>query len=192
MADECIEIELDSIAPCPEDLAIGSLLADLILVNKTDVAPAGITKDGEGKVTTVELVSGTKGFHCTGFRVDFSKSEEVINLGMGPNKLKHGLKFVIYARTQAMKNNVVKMINASLLAFVKYKGGDDDSIEMMGEKCGLSIVPGSIRDSTANSGYFTITLATLEGDFETELPPTVGGTYAAGITIFDGLLEVAP
>lgn len=189
MADDCEDIEIGSEAPCPESLPIGALRARLGLININDLDDdEPFTTDGEGRITAVNMKSGKVMKLFTGFRVDFGKTDEVINLGTGPNQLKHGLKFMIYERVQEQKNNINKMIRATVVALTIYKGNDGDAIELLGKKCGLQVVPGPIRDTAANGGYFTINMATLEGEFETELPPTVGGTYADGVAIFDGLL----
>lgn len=191
MAD-CSDIEDGFEAPCPKDLPIGSLRARLGLVNTDDLDDdAPYTRDIDGNITAVHLKANKTMKLVTGFRVDFNKQDEVINLGSGPNQFKQVLKFMVYGRAQEQKNDITKLIRGRVIALTIFKGTDADAYELLGMKCGLQAVAGPLRDSSANGGYFMLNMATLdgEGDYEVELPPTVGATFAQGVAIFDALLS---
>lgn len=184
----CEEITIGSEADC-ENLPVGGTKARLGIINFVDLdADNPYTEDASGKITAINLKPGKIMHLFTGFRNDVKKSDEVINPGVGLNQLKHILGWVVYERTQEQKNNIEKLIRGKFVAVAENKGGDADALEVLGLRSGLEIVPGPIRNAHENGGFFMINMSTSEGDFEPKLPQTLGMTYAAGVTIFDGLL----
>ena len=146
------------------------------------------TYDGNEKITAVTLLAGKVAFELTGFRTDVKKNDEVISLGLGPNQLKHSASFVICDRTQEQKNSIEKYMRAKVVIAAENLGADADAWEVLGRKSGLEIVPGKIRDAHENGGYFTLSFATLEGEYESKLPQTLGASYADGLAIVTALI----
>ncbi len=146
------------------------------------------TYDGNEKITAVTLKAGKVALELTGFRTDVKKSDEVISLGLGPNQFKHMASFVICDRTQEQKNSIEKYARAKVVIAAENMGADADAFEVLGRKSGLEIVVGKIRDAHENGGYFTLSFATLEGEYESKLPQTLGASYADGLTIVTALI----
>lgn len=145
------------------------------------------TYDAAGKIITINLLSGKVAYPITAFRTDVKKSDEIISPGLGPNQFKHAASFVIADRTQDQKNSIEQYSRSKVVLVAENLGVDADGFELLGRQAGLEIVAGKIRDAHENGGYFTLSFATLDGEFETKLPQTVGASYSDGLTIMTAL-----
>lgn len=181
----CSNIDVGSSADCA-NLPAGGTRARLILVNFDDIID---WDDTNGKITQVSMLPGTKGYEFTGFRNDVKKTDEVVDPGIGIMQVKQGLTWVIYERTQAQKNNIERLFRGRVVAFAENKGKDADAFEVLGKDVGLGIVPGPIRNSHENGGFFVINMATPDGEFEGKLPQTLGATYSAGLALIADILS---
>lgn len=149
------------------------------------------TLDADGRITALNLVAGKTGFAFVGFRNDVKKSDEVINPGVGLNKFKHNLGFVIYERTQEQKNNIEELAKGRFVVIAENKGKDADAFEVVGIAVGLEIVVGPIRNAHENGGFFVLSFSTPEGEFENKLPQSLGTSYANALTLFDTYIPAA-
>ena len=182
----CGYIDRGSNADC-ENLPPGGTRARFVVVNFEDIT--GWTEStADGRITGFTQTSGTQGYEFTGFRNDMKKTDEVVNPGIGLNQLKHGCGWVIYERTQVQKNNIEKLVRGKFIVFAENKGKDADAFEVIGKDVGVEIVPGVIRNAHENGGFFVISMATAEGEFESKLPQTLGTSYANAVTLIADLL----
>jgi len=183
-----IELGFD---PGATERPVGGTRKKFGIINFEDLdfsAGSPFTLDGDGKITAIAMKATKVMYEYTGFRTDLKKSDEVITMGLGPNQFKHAASYVICDRTQVQKNSIEQHCRGKVLIFAENLGADADAFELLGAKSGLELVPGSIRNAHENGGYFTLSVATLEGEFESKLPQTVGTTYADGLTLFDALV----
>lgn len=168
--------------------SIGGTIATITLFNYEDIE--GFTESA-GRITAIDLVTDAKGYQFTGCRMDTKKTEEAINLGVGCNMWKHTASFVIYERTQAQKNNIEEINTGLFVAIIENKGKDADAFEVIGKTVGIELVVGAVRDAHANGGWFTLNLATPDGEGERKLPQSLGTDYADAVTVLDALLIAA-
>ncbi len=146
------------------------------------------TLDGTQKIINVAMAATKVAYEFKGFRTDVKKSVEVITPGLGPNQLKHLCGFVVCDRTQEKKNLVEKLMRSKGIVIVENIGADADAWELIGAKSGVEMVAGAIQNAHENGGYFTLNFATMDGEFETKLPQTLGGSYADGLTLINALI----
>lgn len=151
--------------------------------------PVVTVATGTGVITQIILYPGKKGYEFIGFRNDVKKSDEVVKHANLKNRFRHACSFVVYEVDQVQKNNLRDLVKGRFLAIVENKGKDENSLEVLGKTCGLSIVGGLIRD--ASSGVFIISLATPDNgiEFERKLPQNFGDSYATGLEMIGVLLE---
>lgn len=174
----------------PAQLTVGGTEKRFWAINFDDLDRTSgdpFTYDGDERVLSINLLAGKVAYSITGFRTDLKKSDEVITPGLGPNQLKHMASFVIASRTQEQKNSIEKYLRAKVVIVAVNLGTDADAFELLGRQSGLEVVPGKIRDAHENGGYFTLSFATLETEFETKLPQSVGASYSDGLTIMTAL-----
>lgn len=161
----------------------GGTLPRIGVINYDDIDGAPTVVDG--RITAIPMQAGKTGYAFTGFRNDIKKSDEVINPGVGLNKFKHNAGWVIYERTQAQKNNIEELAKGKFVLIIENKGKDADAIEVLGIGVGVEIVVGPIRNAHENGGFFVLSFATAEGEFETKLPQSLGTDYTNALTLFD-------
>lgn len=185
----CGNITVGSSANC-DNLPVGGTRTRIVLVNTDDLnANSAFTEDGSQRITDVNLIAGRSGYTVTGFRNDIKALAEVVNPTVGLNQFSHGTGFVVYERTQAVKNELVeKVAKGRFVAFVEMKGRDADALLCLGKDVGLEIVAGPIFNAHENGGFFVITLKTPEGEYESKLPQTVGTSYSNGQDILDNVI----
>lgn len=185
----CGNITVGSSADC-NNLPTGGTRERLVLVNVSDLnSNTAFTEDGTYRITDVNLIAGRSGYTITGFRNDIKYLTEVANPGIGLNMFLHGCGFVVYERTQAVKNELIeKVAKGRFVAFLENKGRDADALVCLGKDVGLEIVLGQIQNAHENGGFFMITLKTPEGEFESKLPQTVGTSYSNGQDILDNII----
>lgn len=177
----CFKIDRGSAADCTA-LPTGGTNARVVVINFDDIT--GWTESTlDGRITGFTMTSGTSGYEFTGFRNDMKKSDEVVNPGIGINQFKHMCGWVIYERTQAQKNNIERLARGKFVVFIENKGKDADAWEVLGRDVGVEIVAGPIRNAHENGGFFVLSFATAEGEFESKLPQTLGTTYANALTL---------
>ena len=179
----CEEITVGSSPSCP--LPPGGTRARFAVINFIDLDEETPYAETSSKVTGFTFKSTKKAFVFTGFRNDMKKSSEVIEGAVGPNNFKHNAGFIVYARTQAIKDEIEKLARGRFIIVAESKGKDADAIEALGLKCGLEMTPGVIQDAHANGGFYVLNFSTPKDEFEPKLPQTVGTDYANGISIFD-------
>lgn len=179
----CEEITVGSTPSCP--LPPGGTRARFAIINFIDLDEETPYAETSSKVTGFTFKSTKKAFVFTGFRNDMKKSSEIIRPDVGPNNFKHNAGLIIYARTQAIKDEIEKLARGRFIIIAESKGKDADAIEALGLKCGLEAQVGVIQDAHANNGWYVLNFSTPEGEFEPKLPQTVGTDYANGISIFD-------
>ena len=209
----CSTIDRGSQADC-DDLPTPGTEARLILINWDDVlyifegndtsesgrvwdntfdntfGPMVVAGVGLGVITQIVLYPGKQAYEFFGFRNDVKKVEEVERISSNKKRFLHRCGFVIYEVDQLQKVNINHMAKGRFMAIVERKGGDEDSLELLGRDCGLKMQAGRIRDVHQNSGVFIIDLATPGGvEYERKLPQTVGTSYTNGLEIIDDLLE---
>lgn len=128
---------------------------------------------GSGIITAINTKSGKVGYKVTGLESAFKKSEDVQrNANTGLAGFKHFGSLVIYARTQAIKDGLIKQFSNGRFVFaMKNRGSDNDAWELLGRDCGLRLVPGKIRDQYANDGLYVLNFATPDGEIENESDP---------------------
>jgi hypothetical protein len=146
-----------------------------------------VTYDSDGRATVITLIGGATGYPFEGFRNDIKKSDEVINPGVGLNQFKHNIGLVVYSRTQEDKNNIEKLCKGRSVWITESKGKDDDAVEVHGLDVGVEIVPGSIRNLHENGGFFILSFATPDGEYESKLPRSLGTDYDDAQDIIDTL-----
>lgn len=185
----CGNITVGSSADC-DNLPSGGTRARLILVNIDDLnSTNAYTEDGLQRITDVNLIAGRSGYTITGFRNDIKFITEVASPGVGLNMFKHQCGFIVYERTQRVKNELVeKVAKGRVVAFIEQKGKDADALVCLGKDVGLEIVLGAIHNAHENGGFFMLTLKTPEGEFESKLPQTVGSSYANGQDVLDNII----
>jgi len=173
------------------ELPLGGTMKRICAINFEELdfsAGDPYTYDGTKKIINVAMASGKVAYEFKGFRTDVKKSAEVITPGLGPNQLKHLCAFVVCDRTQEKKNLVEQLMRGKFVVIAENIGADADAWEVIGAKSGLEMVAGVIQDAHVNGGYFTLNFATLDGEFETKLPQTLGGSYADGLTLVNALI----
>lgn len=180
----CSKIDRGSQADCL-DLPEGGTRPRLILVNHKHIL--NIYETSDGVITGIELIPGTSAYEFLCFSDDVKKSDDAIK---GQKKrFAHNVGFVIYETDQQQKINIRSICKGRFLVIVENKGQDENSIEVLGKNCGLSVIPGVIRDAHIAGGFFTINLATPGGaELERKLPQALGLSYQDGLDIIDGLL----
>jgi hypothetical protein len=149
-------------------------------------------EETNGIITDINLKPGKQGFVFSGFRNDAKKTEEVILPSVGAPMFKHGSGFVIYHRDQSTKDTVENLCRGRFVFAIEQKGQDLTSFEILGKKCGLGLVPGSIRDAHANGGFYVLNFATVdgEGELEPKLPQVFCDTdYPTSLAALNGLCE---
>lgn len=181
----CASIDRGSEPDC-NDLPNSGTRARLVLINYRDVVRV-ITSD-DGKVLSIELEDGIRGYEFLGFRNDVGKSEEVQKRKL-KSQFRHNLNFVIYEYDQPQKNNIKRITRGRFMAIIENKGKQDDSIELLGKHVGLQIVGGQVREQAV--GVFVISLSTPNNaaEFERKLPQTVGTSYENGLEIIESVLN---
>lgn len=149
-------------------------------------------EETNGIITDIVLKAGKTGFVFRGFRNDAKKTEEVIVPSVGAPMFKHGSGFVVYHRDQSTKNTVENLCRGRFVFAIEQKGQDETAFEVVGRKCGLGLVPGSIRDAHANGGFYVLNFATVdgEGELEPKLPQVFCDTdYATSLAALNALCE---
>lgn len=150
--------------------------------------------DPDDYITGVTLKDGKFLYKFTGFAPDFKKSEEVVDPGIGPNQLKHMATLVVYNRDQDEKTNIENIIRGTIVLFAVNNGKDATSVEVIGKSAGLQVVPGAVRSSNENGGFFILNLATADGQgvFENKLHQTFLDTdFATTIETLDALVQTS-
>lgn len=172
-------------SPDCDNIPRGGTQPEIIGFNHEEIS--AVAYDSDGRVLSITLVGGAVGYRFKGFRNDIKKSDEVINPGVGLNQFKHNAGLVIYERTQEDKNNIERLCKGRSVWITESRGRDDDAIEVHGLDVGMEIVPGSIRNLHENGGFFILSFATPEGEYESKLPRSLGEDYADAQTIIDAL-----
>jgi|SRR6478609_3943438 len=185
----CGELDSGSEAGECETLPPSGTEAIIRAFNKRDIVGYDETND---IITDIQLKPGKQGFVFTGFRNDAKKSEEVILPSVGAPMFKHGSGFVVYHRDQATKNTVENLCRGTFVFVVEQKGQDSTAFELVGKKCGMRLVPGSIRDAHTNGGFYVLNFATAdgEGELEPKLPQVFCDTdYATSLAALNAMCE---
>jgi hypothetical protein len=185
-----MEIGLITVGSAPDcdNLPPAGMSTRLILANYIDVQK--IYSDDDQRIVSIEMVPGKFAYEFFGFRRDVEKSDEVVRREKSKQRIKHFLSFVIYDNSQQQKNNIRNVVTGRLIAIVENNGKNDNSLELLGRECGLSIVDGQIRNAYENGGVFTINIGTPDNgiEFERKLPQTLGISYEDGLGIIDDIL----
>lgn len=170
---------------CGDDLPAGGTEPVLYLFNQEEVDD--IAEDAQGTITSITMDAGEKAYKFLGFGNDMKKTDEVADPGIGAKQLLHAISWVIYARTQEMKEQIERIIRKKFYAVIPNNGRDGAAWEFYGKKVGLSIVAGPIRNSHENGSYFVINLKTPDGQFEPRLPQTFMTDYETAKDALDAL-----
>jgi hypothetical protein len=170
----CDGITLGDSPDC-DNLPPGGTEPFLYLGNHGELDDMG--EDADFIITSITLESGGKLYKFEGFRNDVKRSDEVISPGIGSNQFKHVLGWVIYNRSQAVKNQIERLARKRFFAVAPLNGQDANAFEVIGRKAGLEIVVGPLRNAHENGGYWIINMATPEGSFEPKLPQTFMTDY---------------
>jgi hypothetical protein len=146
-----------------------------------------------GKITAINMKATKVGYKVVGLESCVKKSEDFGRSAVsGLGQYKHKAGLVIYSRTQAIKDGLIKKFGNGRFVFVlKNRGSDADSFEMAGRDVGLRLVPGTIRDQYANDGLFVLSFATPEGEIENENDPMQSvwiTDYAATLAMLEATL----
>ena len=170
----------------------GGTRARAILFNYDDIDDY---TEANGKITAINLKAGKSGYEFVGLAQSFLLSQDFqrsSTTGIGRYKHKHTL--LIYERTQAQKDNIKNLGNGRFVAALFNRGQDADAIVLAGKDVGLELQAGEIQNAYANEGFFTLNMATPEGDTENEsaLMQSFGPDYDTVETMLEALLDASP
>lgn len=184
----CAEIGLGGSFVCPPPS--GGTRATIVLYDIDNIE--GYT-EVSGKITAIDVAAGKYGYKFSGGGSAFKNSEVVgRSATTGMATYKHSITFVLYERTQAVKDNLAAIANGRFVAVLFLNGLDADSIVLAGKNVGLELAPGTIRDAFVNDGLFVLNLKTPDGDTENEIAP-MQSVYvtdrAATIAMIDATLD---
>jgi hypothetical protein len=165
----CGEIAVGHTVDCTTIPPAGTM-PEAYVYNHKDLAAPTV---GSGIITAINLVGSALGYKFIGLESAYKKSEDFVrNSNTGLGAFKHFASLTIYARTQAIKDGLIKQFANGRFVFVmRNRGTDNDAFEMLGRDCGLRLVPSKIRDQFANDGLFVLNFATPDGEIENESDP---------------------
>lgn len=165
----CGEIAVGHEVDCTATPAAGTMPEAYVYNHKNLAAPTVVS----GIITAINRVGSTLGYKFVGLESAYKKSEDMVrNANTGLAGFKHFASLTIYARTQAIKDGLIKQFSNGRFVFVmRNRGTDNDAFEMLGRDCGLRLVPGKIRDQYNDMGLYVLNFATPEGEIESESDP---------------------
>lgn len=167
---DCDKIKKGETYDCTRPLQ-GGAEPNVVLYNKADILSYtyGATPN---QITGITLRPGASGYLFEGFGRSVSPTTEVIKLGSGQNLAKHAVGLYIFGRSQLTKNNIQSIMLGSFVAVVEGVKKDQDSFEVYGKDCGLTLAPGLIQNVNENNGAFVLMLTTPENQGEGLLAQT--------------------
>jgi len=186
----CGLITLGSAVDCA-NLNLSGTKATAYFINYEDVDWGSTTKDINGRITALTLLSGKYAYAFSGSPTHVKISQDTIQIDGGFRQVKHTVGITIFERTAAQKINMANLVRGAFLVIVHLKGDDDDAVVVAGYDVGVQHVPGTVMDAFANGGNYVFTFATNdgEGEFEREFVASLGDDYDDALTIINSLLE---
>jgi hypothetical protein len=188
MADCASLLTANILVDC-DNLPIGGLDADLLIVNYDDVDFGALTFDTTTKTlcTNFQLKTGKVGFKVEGFKQSSGKLYSLVVKENAPNKYNHGIRGAVFNPTAAVKQQLQALGNGRFVAVVeqKWKGEDRESaFEILGLDSSLRITE-MTNDSNANDNGVLFTLGSEPNFEEPKIPYTLLMTdYATTKTAF--------
>lgn len=134
----------------------GGLLAELIILNKSDIS--GIAW-GANEAATITMVSGKKGAVHEVFKSSHGAESAIKVNENAPNRQSHSVSIRFHNRGGATSATVRKMLNGLFVVITKSKSGG--YYEVWGAIAGLEATAQS-KNTNENNGTDSVTLATPE------------------------------
>lgn len=174
-----------------DDIALGGLENDVLLINYDDLDKTAITFNGTNNniMTNMQLKSGKTGYLLQGVKQVLSTSYELVKKEMSVDMFKHIFNGVILTASASNKDQAGKLAKGGRYVVIvhrKYKGVNNaDAFEVLGYSSGLELESLNYN-SKENSGVISFVLASVENEEEDDLPKTLLETdYATTLAAFE-------
>lgn len=200
---DCDKIKKGESYDCTRPLQ-GGAEPNVILYNRADIL-SYTYGSVPNQITAITLRPGASSYLFEGFGRSVSPQTEVIKLGNSQNLTKHQVGLFVFGRGQATKNNIQNVMLGNFVAVVEGTRKDQDSFEVYGINCGLTLAPGLIQNVNENNGAFALILSTPENQgegllqqtwydgtsYETTRTLVYGGNYQPSIINISNLAPAA-
>lgn len=181
----CDQITIGALYDC-QNPPTGGARPRVVLVNRDDLG--SVTANVTDIITAIALNSNAAAYVFEGYRGSVEFSEELVQPSAGQALFKHKINMAIFDFSQAQKNNIQRLCNGRVLAFIERTQKGSNSFVLAGIGSGLVVAPGVLSSTKTDAGIYKLTLQSPEGEEEAKLGQNVFITdYATTLSTLNGL-----